>query len=92
MIKLKEILLKEYLKPSSGKPEEGDYIRDGKIFGKIYKIDTWKGVKQVWIDPKGTGGFGKAVTGLSYDYKKLEISKKGGKEERNVGRPIWVAK
>jgi len=86
MIKLKEILLKE-LKPSSGKPEVKDYIRDGKIFGKINKIETWKGVKKAWIDPKGTGGFGKAVTGLSYDYTKLKDSGK-----RNVGRPIWVPK
>ena len=33
MIKLNEIL--NELKPSSGKPEKGDYVRDGKDFGKI---------------------------------------------------------
>ena len=92
MIKLKEILLKE-LKPMSfsGKPEVKDYLRDGKTFGKIFKIDKWKGMTQAWIKPT-SGGWGKAIQGVAYDLKKLVMSKKGGKMERNVGRPIWVTK
>ena len=74
------------LMPSSGKPEEDDYLRDGKTFGKIFKIEKWKGVTQVWIKPT-SGGWGKAVAGVAYDLKKLKDSGK-----RNVGRPIWVTK
>ena len=36
MIKLKDILTEfRSGKPSSGKPEVGDYVRDGRDFGKI---------------------------------------------------------
>ena len=39
--------IKEYLKPSSGKPEKGDYVRDGKDFGKITTF--WK--KEALVEP-----------------------------------------
>ena len=91
MIKLKDILEFRSGKPDSGKPEKDDYLRDGKTFGKIFKIEKWKGVTQVWIKPT-SGGWGKAIAGVAYDLKKLKMSEKGGKIERNVGRPIWVPK
>ena len=82
------------LKAMSGKPELKDYIRDGKIFGKIVKFDTWKGMKLAYIDP--TSGMHQKYKGgslVGYDYSKLKMSTlSGGKIERNVGRPIWVPK
>ena len=82
------------LKAMSGKPELKDYIRDGKIFGKIVKFDTWKGMKLAYIDP--TSGMHQKYKGgslVGYEYKRLIISTlSGGRIERNVGRPIWVPK
>ena len=81
MIKLKK-LLKEYLKPPSGKPEKGDYVRDGKDFGKITAFYK----KEALVTPIPAK---KGVTWV-YNLKYLKMSKKGGQIERNVGRPIWV--
>ena len=79
MIKLKDILTEfRSGKPSSGKPEVGDYVRDGRDFGKItgfYK-------KEALVEPIPKK---KGVTWI-YDVKYL----KWNKIERNVGRPIWV--
>ena len=83
MIKLKDILTEfRSGKPMSGKPEKGDYVRDGKDFGKI--TNFWKKEALVEPIPKQKG-----VTWL-YDVKYLKPSIKNGKQERNVGRPIWT--
>ena len=76
MIKLKDILEFRSGKPSSGKPEKGDYVRDGRDFGKI--TGFWKKEALVEPIPKQKG-----VTWL-YNVKYLKDSGK-----RNVGRPIW---
>jgi len=96
MIKLKEIL-SEYTvgaTPLPDKPEKGHYIRDGKIFGKIVKFESWKGMKLAYISP--SSGMHQKYKGgslIGYEYKKLEISKlRSGDIERNVGKPIWVPK
>ena len=81
MIKLKEILQLNELKPMSGKPEKGDFVRDGKDFGKITGI--YKGEAFVEPIPKQKG-----VTWL-YSIKYLKMSKRNGQIERNVGKPIW---
>ena len=72
------------LKPMSGKPEKGDFVRDGKDFGKI--TGFYKGEAFVEPIPKIKG-----VTWL-YAIKYLKMSKlRGtGQIERNVGKPIWV--
>ena len=79
MIKLKDILTEfRSGKPMSGKPEKGDYVRDGQDFGKItgfYK-------KEALVEPITKK---KGVTWI-YDVKYLKLNK----IERNVGRPIWV--
>ena len=76
------------LKPSSGKPELKDYIRDGKIFGKVVKFESWKGMKLAYIDPQsGMHQKYKGGSLIGYDISKLKDSGK-----RNVGRPIWVPK
>ena len=76
------------------KPDLKDYIRDGKIFGKIVKFDSWKGMKLAYINP--TSGMHQDYKGgslVGYDYNKLKISQlTDGAIERNVGRPIWVPK
>ena len=76
------------------KPEKNHYIRDGKIFGKIVKFDSHKGMKLAFIDP--TSGMHQKYKGgslVGYEYKRLKISTlSGGRIERNVGRPIWVPK
>ena len=80
MITLKSLLTE--LKPMSGKPEKGDFVRDGKDFGKI--TGFWK--KQALVTPIPAR---KGVT-WAYDIKYLKMSKKNGQIERNVGKPIWV--
>ena len=81
MIKLKDILEYRSGKPDSGKPEKGDYVRDGQDFGKI--IGFYKKEALVEPIPKRKG-----ITWL-YAIKYLKMSEKGGKAERNVGRPVW---
>ena len=77
MIKLKK-LLNEFRtgKVGSGKPEKGDYIRDGKDFGKI--TGFYRKEALVTPIPKRKG-----VTWV-YDLKYLKDS-----GEKNVGRPVW---
>ena len=88
MIKLKDILEFRSGKPSSGKPEKGDYVRDGKfLFGKILKVERGK-----VITNNMSGKWPKHVVEISFDIKKLKMSEKKGQIERNVGRPIWVPK
>ena len=88
MIKLKDILEFRSGKPSSGKPEKNDYIRDGKIFGKVVKFESWKGMKLAYIDPQsGMHQDYKGGSLVGYDMSKLKISK-----NRNVGKPIWIPK
>ena len=80
--------LKEFRsgKPLSGKPEVGDYLRDGKVlFGKIISV---KG-REISVEPI-SGQFGKAVASVQYDIKKLGMSFRNKNMERNVGRPIWT--
>ena len=96
MIKLKSLLTE--LKPMSGKPAIGDYIRSGKLFGKIVEIETRKGKKLAGIEPSSgmPSGFkyGQWGTIVYFDVKKLEYSKlKGtGQIERNARRPVWTPK
>ena len=107
MIKLKDILTEKknpfstespahdpWVVRNTKKPSLNDYIRDGKIFGKIVKFDSHKGMKLAFIDP--TSGMHQKYKGgslVGYDYNKLKIStKSGGQIERNAGRPIWVPK
>ena len=50
-------------------------------------------MKLAYISP--SSGMHQDYTGgslVGYDYKKLKISEKSGKIERNVGRPIWIPK
>ena len=52
------------------KPNLKDYIRDGKIFGKIVKFDSWKGTKLAYIDP--TSGMHQKYKGgslVGYDFQ-----------------------
>ena len=107
MIKLKDILTEKknpfstespahdpWAVRNTKKPSLNDYIRDGKIFGKIVKFDSHKGMKLAYIDP--TSGMHQKYKGgslVGYEYKRLKISTlSGGRIERNVGRPIWVPK
>ena len=98
MIKLKEILQLNELKPMSCKTEIGDYIRSGKLFGKIVELETRKGKKLAGIEPSSgmPSGFkyGQWGTIVCFDVKKLGYSRLKGTEqiERNVGKPIWVVK
>ena len=70
------------------KPEKNHYIRDGKIFGKIVKFESWKGMKLAYIDPQsGMHQDYKGGSLVGYDMSKLKDSKK-----RNVGKPIWIPK
>ena len=93
-----EILQLNELKPMSGKPEIGDYIRSGKLFGKIVELETRKGKKLAGIEPSSgmPSGFkyGQWGTIVFFDVKKLVYSRLKGTEqiERNVGKPIWVVK
>ena len=86
--KLKELLPKEILqlnelKPPSGKPKVGDYLRDGNtLFAKIIEIR-----KDEVITNNMSGKWSKNVTKIAFKLKKLKDSGK-----RNVGRPIWVPK
>ena len=83
MIKLKDILTEfRSGNPSSGKPEKGAYVRDGRDFGKI--TGFYKKEALVQPIPK--------IKGVSwvYDLKYLKPSIKKGKQERNVGRPVWT--
>ena len=74
MIKLKSLLTE--LKPMSGKPKIGDYIRSGKLFGKIVELETRKGKKLAGIEPSSgvdrSGCHSSAYTGTSRD-PKIEI-------------------
>ena len=80
-MKLKELLTE--LKPPSGKPEVGDYLRDGStLFAKIIEIR-----KDEVITNNMSGKWSKNVTKIAFKLKKLKDSGK-----RNVGRPIWVPK
>ena len=77
--------LKEFRsgKPLSGKPEVGDYLRDGStLFAKIIEIR-----KDEVITNNMSGKWSKNVTKIAFKLKKLKDSGK-----RNVGRPIWVPK
>ena len=94
---MKEGKLNE-LKPMSGKPEIGDYLRSGKLFGKIVELETRKGKKLAGIEPSSgmPSGFkyGQWGTIVFFEVKRLVMSKlKGtGQIERNVGKPIWEPK
>jgi predicted N-formylglutamate amidohydrolase len=71
------------LKPPSGKPKVGDYLRDGNtLFAKIIEIR-----KDEVITNNMSGKWSKNVTKIAFKLKKLKDSGK-----RNVGRPIWVPK
>ena len=76
MITLKSLLTE--LKPMSGKPAIGDYIRSGKLFGKIVEIETRKGKKLAGIEPSSgmPSGFkyGQWGTIVYFDVKKLDAS------------------
>ena len=101
MIKLKDILTEKknpfstespahdpWVVRNPKKPSLNDYIRDGKIFGKIVKFDSWKGMKLSYIDPQsGMHQDYKGGSLVGYDMSKLKDSKK-----RNVGKPIWIPK
>ena len=70
------------LKPMSGKPEKGDYVRDGRDFGKITAFYKKEALVTPIPEKKG-------ITWL-YAIKYLKMSKRNGQIERNVGKPIWV--
>ena len=72
-----------YQEKSQPKKEEvSGNVRDGKDFGKI--TNFWLKGALVEPIPKQKG-----VTWL-YDIKYLKPSIKNGKQERNVGRPVWT--
>ena len=84
MIKLKDIL-------SEGKlnevilPKVGDFFKDGRmVYGKIAKIDTWKGEKLIYVKPI-SGQLGKAVSTIQYAYNKLKF-------KTSKDKPVWTPK
>lgn len=78
-------LLNEGPRLQYDKPERGDYVRDGKNFGKILSFYG----KEVFVKPIPAI---KGVTWL-YDLKYLKVSKlRNGQVEINAKRPVWVKK
>ena len=73
------------------KPKVGDYFRTQKLFGKIVKIDSWKGTKLIYVDPKSGMPSGyKGGTLVGYDIESVQPSFRNKNMERNVGKPIWT--
>ena len=81
--KLKEGELNE----APSKPQVGDYFEDGRmVYGKIIKIDTFKGEKLIYVKPI-SGHLSKAVSTIQYAYKKLKSNFKTSK-----GEALWTPK